>query len=272
MPGVRPLPPTLLLLAALPLSACDPPAPDPKTLAQIRDMHTEAEATARPYTSMWRAAIEGAGDLASRPDPGPCPVNVGVPVLALAGNLDGLEFGLHLEQTSPVRILRREKLAEADSPRARMILSQLAALSDPTQPQYKELSDADRLAKARQLSEERWTWDLVVVIDLQQAASDFNLDAGTFNGGGAVGSAYVYDYAARAIVCTGRFVAESSRTLQVKKGEASGVAEVDLLARIAEGAFENLHKVGSAPPPPAATSTAKDGGATPRDAGRGAAR
>lgn len=234
----------LLLLAALSLAACDPNAPRPESLAQIRDLRAKAEVTARPHTARWRSAIQGAGDLAARADPEPCPVAVGDPVLALIGNLDSLDFGLELELMHPVRVVRREKLAEAESPRAKMILSQLGALSDPTQ--HRELDDAHRLSRARQLAEEPWTWDLVVVVDLHQAASDFNPDAGTFSGGGAVGSAYVYDHAAEAIVCAGRFAAESSKNLRVKRGAAGPAAEVDLLRQIVDGAYKALHKVRTA--------------------------
>jgi hypothetical protein len=171
-----------------------------------------------------------------------------------------------VEVREPVLVAGREKLATAESPRGRMILSQIRTLGDPGE--HRGLDGVERLARARKLAEDPWTWDLVVVVELQKAASDLDMDAGTFVGGLAVGSAYVFDYAAGAIVCAGRFVSQSSDTLRgVKPGGAAAVAEVDLLRRTAEGAFNNLRMVSPTSRTGSEAADGGDGGPLEADAG-----
>src|SRR5262245_43870994 len=137
---MRPVAPTFALLVSVSIgvAACDSNAPTTEQLSQIRALYASAQATSRENTAKWLRAIEHA-DVVPRPDLGPCPINVGDPVLAMADNLGGLEdLGLEMEHLHPSLIVDRVKLAKSESPRGRMITSQLRALGDPKE--YRHLT------------------------------------------------------------------------------------------------------------------------------------
>ena len=99
-------------------------------------------------------------------------------------------------------------------------------------------------------AESYWTFDVIAVVDQRQGPSEVRPEKGTFKSGAVVGRSYLYDYQAKAIVCAGRFEAQSgssvdyaSQNQPLPRNNAGYAAVVDLDAQTMKAAEEALRAV-----------------------------
>jgi hypothetical protein len=96
---------------------------------------------------------------------------------------------------------REGKLAEAKSPLRRMFEHKRDELTRAVSAQEEE--PAKLVSRAEELAAPSfWTWDVVVIVD-REILGGANVDKKTFEGGLAVGKAYVFDYREGRVTCAG---------------------------------------------------------------------
>jgi hypothetical protein len=248
------------------LTACDPaPPPEPEAppipaerAAEQDELLAEARKLAAERDARWRQAlVDAMATPAEEPDShSPCPVDVGDPVSIAGGQvLDDVDAFLaqhgqgrkSYRKKDPWVVMDLEDLEGASAPRSRVILDELEALADPERSGGGLPRLDHRWDRARELAQlSAWTWDLTILVVAQQDAAGFDEEQGRFEGGAAVGHAFVYDHVKDTITCAGAFLAQSSETIRLHDGvDAKNAARVDLLQNVTEGAVRALVAVES---------------------------
>jgi hypothetical protein len=220
-----------------------------------------AAARAADNDARWHAAMASRSGLAPGEDP--CPVARPPVKGALAkrlgvdrGNGPDLDDWMRnvrqaqaLMGESNEEIVAAAKLAEAKSPLRRMFEHKRDELTRAVSAQEEE--PAKLVSRAEELAAPSfWTWDVVVIVD-REILGGANVDKKTFEGGLAVGKAYVFDYREGRVTCAGDALATSSDVLHAATGLGQGTSiygEIgrDLEAQLLESSKRELRAV-SAP-------------------------
>ncbi len=224
--------------------------------ARINRALAAAEARAIDGDARWHAALARRAELP--PGEGACPVVAPPrPRGELAGKLGvghgngpdlddwmrNVRAAQAAEGSSSEAVLPAARLAEAKSPRRRLFEHRRDALehalADGTDREPAALvRDAEELA-----GPDFWTWDLVVVAGAQQTGG-VDEEAKTFEGGIAVGEAYVFDYREGRVTCAGTAVATNSAVVQGVRRFGQGTAIYGELARDLEAQLLEAARAG----------------------------
>lgn len=199
--------------------------------------------------------------LVPRPDLGPCPIAFPSAVLdlVLAGDTRGSpRHRLGLDSTlAASHITYQDKTGWGSTlPRgvglARFsgVASAIAGDKDPDPAAFAQLE--------RALQPSEWGPELAVVVEKKAAPSVAVRTRKEFEGGAVLGRAFVYDYAAKAVVCASAFTASNSDnvTVRMEKGKVvdGSELEIDLALQAVAAARKQLFKAGppreDAPSPP----------------------
>jgi hypothetical protein len=126
-------------------------------------------------------------------------------------------------------VVVRKAATEARSPRAKRMRDEIARIRQELASGGRSISSL-REEAAKLAPSSFWTWDLVVVLDAESPVGGVDEAKGTFEGRGALGRSYAFDYGKKAIVCAGTFRAESSKKIEyaAHPGQLAGYGMVGL--------------------------------------------
>ncbi len=126
-------------------------------------------------------------------------------------------------------VVVRKTATEARSPHAKRMRDEVARIRQELASGGRSTSSL-RDEGAKLAPGSFWTWDLVVVLDAESPVGGVDEAKGTFEGRGAVGRSYAFDYRKKAIVCAGSFRAESSKKIEyaTHPGQLAGYGMVGL--------------------------------------------
>lgn len=112
---------------------------------------------------------------------------------------------------------------------------------------HTDKTGAQLLAEARALVSAVPAPELILVVKSASNAGNADTTTKSFDAGLVFGDAYLYDAAAKAIVCAGPLLAQSSQSVQVwtwdGKGNPQGFLDLDLLSSTISGAVASLRSV-----------------------------
>ena len=155
--------------------------------------------------------------------------------LALAAMLDGTRG-----------VVVQKNATEARSPRAKRMREEIERLRQELASGGRSVQSL-REEAAKLAPSSFWTWDLVVVLDAESPVGAVDEAKGTFEGRGALGRSYAFDYGKKAIVCAGTFRAASSQKIEytARPGQLGGYGMVglDLEAQSLKAGRESLKSV-----------------------------
>jgi len=178
-----------------------------------------AKSAAAERVTEARVAI-AAAHATPRSASGPCPIKVPAPPPmngtaktsfgnaneAVNAAMGGAAF---LEKMT---VVRKDELPGLAAANAARWLSEATSLE--SQLQSTEVPD-DFVERAKKVASTQLNWDLVLVVE-KETLSLVNLEAKTFTPGTLKGTAYLFDYEKRAVVCLAPVEAENSGSIDVK--------------------------------------------------------
>lgn len=263
----------LFALASLALFVACKPTLSKQEKEELAKLQATAKEQAKTFDQQRRDAITAAqGKIEPRKDLGACPVEISTSLLEPSSAYGSR----HAENESGVQISLEVLGIWAGSPDE--LATKPGSMLKKFDLETSYLGDEpSALKRMHEAADTPWKPELVVLID--KKISPKITDDKTFEGGIALGRAYVYSFTDKAIVCAARFLAENSETVTVTMIDATHVApgsiaslEGDLLTQSVLAAKKALFKAG--PPDPKAALDDDDDAPAPSSsakAGKGKA-
>lgn len=189
-----------------------PPGPTPEELAQSKQLIDAAVAKVAPLEEERRVGLAAAvGKVVARPDLGACPIEIDM-ANPLKPNNGGFDLERMKRQTAAIErvsldVYTPEYLPKAPSPLVSAFKSWIAGASQRRPADVKK-----RLERSE--APGYWNWDLVVVEEVSAkaaAAAD-----GTYEGGYFFGTAYLWSFTEKKVLCVADIRARLPETLKYR--------------------------------------------------------
>lgn len=198
-----------------------PPGPSAEELAQSKQLIDAAVAKFAPLEEERRVGLAAAvGTVVARPDLGACPIEIDM-ANPLKPNKGGFDLERMTRQTAALErvsldFYTPEYLPKAPSPLFRAFKSGISGAS-----QWRPADVKKRLERYE--APGYWDWDLVVVEEVSAkaaAAAD-----GTYEGGYFFGTAYLWSFTEKKVLCVADIRARLPETIRYKTLQGSSEEE-----------------------------------------------